>query len=116
MGSKDEAVIDARAAYQAFEKLGARPSMQAADHILGSLGKRSNSHKHASGTENLTPTELQVVRLVCKRLSNKEIGKEMRISDRTVGTHLRNIFDKVGVRDRHSLCDWGREQGLDQDQ
>jgi DNA-binding NarL/FixJ family response regulator len=68
--------------------------------------------RSAPGFDGLTGRELQIVRLVARRLSNKEIGAELDISARTVGTHLANIFDKVGVRDRTGLGDLAREQGL----
>ncbi|MBN1992242.1 MAG: response regulator transcription factor [Anaerolineae bacterium] len=48
----------------------------------------------------LTERELGILRLVGKGLSNKQIGKELFISDRTVQAHLSNIFSKLGVNSR----------------
>ena len=48
----------------------------------------------------LTERELGILRLVGKGLSNKQIGKELFISDRTVQAHLSNIFSKLGVSSR----------------
>jgi DNA-binding NarL/FixJ family response regulator len=48
----------------------------------------------------LTERELDILRLVGKGLSNKQIGKELFISDRTVQAHLSNIFSKLGVSTR----------------
>ena len=45
-------------------------------------------------------------------LTLEEIGAELDISARTVSTHLANIFDKTGVRDRAVLGDLAREHGL----
>lgn len=57
-----------------------------------------------SSTENqyggLTERELGILKLVGKGLSNKQIGKEVFISDRTVQAHLSNIFSKLGVSSR----------------
>jgi DNA-binding NarL/FixJ family response regulator len=53
----------------------------------------------------LTPREEEVVGLLLRRLCNKEIASALRISERTVRFHLENIFDKIGVRDRHSVID-----------
>ena len=50
--------------------------------------------------EGLTERELGILELVGKGLSNKQIGKELFISDRTVQAHLSNIFAKLGVNSR----------------
>ena len=52
----------------------------------------------------LTPQEHEILRLLAKNLSNKEIGHELRITERTVKFHLTNMFDKLGVRSRHALA------------
>jgi DNA-binding NarL/FixJ family response regulator len=48
----------------------------------------------------LTPRELEVMKLIAKGLRNKEIGAALCIADQTVEGHVRNIFEKFGVRDR----------------
>jgi DNA-binding NarL/FixJ family response regulator len=48
----------------------------------------------------LTERELDILRLVGQGLSNKQIGKELFISDRTVQAHLSNIFSKLSVSTR----------------
>jgi DNA-binding NarL/FixJ family response regulator len=50
--------------------------------------------------DGLTERELSILKLVGKGLSNKQIGKELFISDRTVQAHLSNIFSKLGVSSR----------------
>jgi DNA-binding NarL/FixJ family response regulator len=50
--------------------------------------------------DGLTERELQILQLVGKGLTNKEIGKQLYISDRTVQAHLSNIFSKLGVNSR----------------
>lgn len=50
--------------------------------------------------DGLTKRELGILKLVGKGLSNKQIGKEIFISDRTVQAHLSNIFSKLGVSSR----------------
>lgn len=50
--------------------------------------------------EALTDREIEVLRLVAKGLTNKVIGRELSISDRTVQGHLANIFGKLGVGTR----------------
>jgi two-component system, NarL family, nitrate/nitrite response regulator NarL len=48
----------------------------------------------------LSDREMQIVQLVTQGFQNKEIGKELFISENTVKNHLHNIFDKIGVSDR----------------
>jgi DNA-binding NarL/FixJ family response regulator len=50
--------------------------------------------------EELTDRELDILKLVGRGLSNKQIGKELFISDRTVQAHLSNIFSKLNVNSR----------------
>ena len=50
--------------------------------------------------KSLTKRELEILRLVAEGLSNDEIGKRVFISEKTVKTHLTNIFDKLKVNNR----------------
>lgn len=50
--------------------------------------------------DGLTERELGILKLVGRGLSNKQIGNELFISDRTVQAHLSNIFSKLGVNSR----------------
>ncbi len=51
----------------------------------------------------LSPREREVIELIVKGLSNREISKSLFISENTVQRHLSNIFEKVGVRGRNGL-------------
>jgi len=59
----------------------------------------------------LTPRELDVIRLVAEGLSNKEIGQLLVISPRTVNFHLDNLFAKLGVRSRTEAAIFALRQG-----
>jgi ATP/maltotriose-dependent transcriptional regulator MalT len=111
-GDADEATREARAALQVFDELGARPLADDARGVLRTLGARVPVRRRAPGLDGLTGREMEIVRLVARRLSNKEIGTQLDISARTVGTHLANVFDKVNLRDRTALGDLARELGL----
>jgi two-component system response regulator DegU len=50
--------------------------------------------------KTLTRRELEILRLVAEGLTNEEIGKKIFISEKTVKTHLTNIFDKLKVNNR----------------
>lgn len=49
---------------------------------------------------NLSNRELEVLALVAKGLSNKEIGAQLNIAESTIKVHLKNILAKLGVNDR----------------
>ena len=57
-----------------------------------------------TGIESLTQRELQVARLVVDRKTNPEIAAELFLSQKTVETHLRNIFRKIDVSSRVALA------------
>ncbi len=52
---------------------------------------------------NLTKRELEILRLISGAMSNKEIAKELYISDQTVGVHRKNIMRKLGVSNTAGL-------------
>ena len=60
----------------------------------------------------LTERELEIVRLVASGYKNKEVGQTLTISERTVKTHLTNVFQKLGVRDRVGLVMYALRHGL----
>src|SRR5262249_8476005 len=60
----------------------------------------------------LTERELEIVRLVASGYKNKEAGATLAISERTVKTHLTNIFQKLGVRDRVGLVMYALRHNL----
>jgi DNA-binding NarL/FixJ family response regulator len=59
----------------------------------------------------LTPRELDVIRLVAEGLSNKEIAEQLVISPRTVNFHLDNLFAKLNVRSRTEAAILALRQG-----
>lgn len=57
----------------------------------------------------LSAREREVLSLVSKGLANKQIGRALGITERTVKVHLGNAFRRIGVRDRTSAALWTRE-------
>jgi DNA-binding NarL/FixJ family response regulator len=60
----------------------------------------------------LTPREIEVVRMVAKGLTNKEIGSQLFIADGTVKIHLHNIYEKLQINRRAELVRLAEEYGL----
>jgi predicted ATPase/class 3 adenylate cyclase/DNA-binding CsgD family transcriptional regulator len=65
---------------------------------------RGERKRPATGWASLTPTELDVVRLVRAGLANKEIATRLFISPRTVQTHLTHVYTKLGLTSRVQLA------------
>ena len=54
--------------------------------------------------DTLTERELEVARLVVDRHTNPQIARELVLSEKTVETHMRNIFRKLGVSSRADVA------------
>lgn len=73
---------------------------------------RSTAQMRDDETENLTSREREVLRLVARGLSNKEIGEKLAISPHTVKTHLSNTLEKLGLHGRVEAAAWAIRHGL----
>jgi len=65
----------------------------------GLLQRRFTSDRRARLTE-LSAREAEIVRLIAKGLSNKEIGVDLRVSEKTVKNHISRIFSKLNISAR----------------
>jgi two-component system, NarL family, response regulator LiaR len=65
----------------------------------------------APETERLSDRELDVLRLAAKGKTNRAIGHELGISERTVHSHLMNVFTKLHVNSRTEACMMGVRMG-----
>ena len=65
---------------------------------------RGERKRPSSGWASLTPTELDVVRLLTDGLPNKDIAARLFISPRTVETHLTHVYAKLGLSSRVQLA------------
>jgi DNA-binding CsgD family transcriptional regulator len=101
---RSEARGPLRAAVEAFEELGARPWADRARAELRATGEtRTVAGPGRDVLADLTPQEMQVVRLAAAGLSNRDIGAQLFLSPRTVGYHLYKAFPKLGVASRAQL-------------
>jgi DNA-binding CsgD family transcriptional regulator len=65
---------------------------------------RGEGKRPSSGWGSLTPTEVDVARLVGESLANKDIGARLFISPRTAETHLTHVYSKLGLSSRIQLA------------
>jgi DNA-binding NarL/FixJ family response regulator len=66
----------------------------------------------ATGLEQLTPRQIEVLRLVARGMTNAEIAEALFLSRRTVHAHLRSIFHKLDVGHRSGATRFAIQHGL----
>lgn len=112
----DEAVAVLEEAVSLHRKFGATSGAAVAAGALERLGVRHRpvaaaDGRPVAGWTSLTDSELVVVRLISNGHTNRSAATELGISPNTVGTHLRSVFGKLGVRSRVQLSNFVHEQG-----
>ena len=108
-GDSNRALAELQRAAATFDACGALRYRESAERELGRLGHRPHrrtrpGNTNGTGIDSLTERELQVARLVVDRKTNSEIAAELFLSQKTVETHLRNIFHKMDVTTRVALA------------
>jgi Response regulator containing a CheY-like receiver domain and an HTH DNA-binding domain len=93
---------------------------QLLDYDLLQMALRSVAARVATPTpmeddliEPLTEQEKAILGLIVAGLSNEDIGRTLSITVNTVKTHIRHIFQKLGVSDRTQAAVWAVRHGLD---
>jgi LuxR family maltose regulon positive regulatory protein len=72
----------------------------------------SHDGERGSPPDELSPSELRVLRYLPTNLTRPDIARELYVSINTVNTHIRNIYSKLGARDRASAVRRARELRL----
>jgi len=68
--------------------------------------------KPADPAAALSGREREVLLLVAQGMANKQVARQLGISERTVKAHLGNVFRHIGVADRTSAALWARDHGV----
>ncbi|HTE64102.1 MAG TPA: AAA family ATPase [Solirubrobacteraceae bacterium] len=120
-GRRDEAVAALVEAERQFDAFGAEPRRLEVARALRQLGHRMPRRSAAapqqtlgSALADLTPREREVAELVADNLTNRQIAQALYLSTKTVETHLRNVFAKLGATSRLEVARAiDRERALD---
>ena len=82
--------------------------------VLGEFRRMSGAPDEAPG-EQLTARETEVLKMVAKGMSYRQIAERLVLSHRTVQNHVQNTLRKLQMHNRVQLTRWAIEQGLDDD-
>ncbi|HEV2237358.1 MAG TPA: response regulator transcription factor [Ktedonobacterales bacterium] len=85
----------------------ARPAAEAPTPLTGTAGGEG-----APLASDLTEREREILRLVARGASNREVGETLFITEGTVKNHVSNILSKLGLRDRTQAAVYAHEHGL----
>jgi DNA-binding NarL/FixJ family response regulator len=86
------------------------PSM--AVKLIDEFKQMSKPDKEQSTALKLTERELEVLRLVARGLNNREVAKELFISENTVKNHVRNILEKLQLHSRMEAVMYAMKEKL----
>jgi HD-GYP domain-containing protein (c-di-GMP phosphodiesterase class II) len=87
-----------------------RLDRDAVEAVLGAAGHRMRRRRE--GPSGLTAREVEVLRLLARGLSNKEIAQQLVISRKTAGTHIEHIYAKTGASNRAQASLFAVTHGL----
>lgn len=106
MGDDLTAEMELAAALDGFDRLGASND---ASRVRARLG---DTDSPLGGAAGLSDRELEVVRLVARGLTNRQVAERLFLSPHTVSRHLSNIYAKLGVGSRSAATSWAHDHGL----
>ncbi|HKE83470.1 MAG TPA: LuxR C-terminal-related transcriptional regulator [Vicinamibacterales bacterium] len=104
LGDDEAAGLEVEAARRVFERLGARPDLVRLD--------APSARPPSPSKPVLTARELHVLRLISTGRTNKEIGEELSLSERTIDRHVTNILNKLAVRSRTAATTYAFDHKL----
>jgi HD-GYP domain-containing protein (c-di-GMP phosphodiesterase class II) len=103
--SADEAAVKLRADVRA-----GRLDAEVVEAVLGAAGHRVSRRRE--GPAGLTAREVEVLILLARGLSNKEIAAQLVISPKTAGNHIEHIYSKIGASTRARASLFAMQHGL----
>jgi DNA-binding NarL/FixJ family response regulator len=87
-----------------------RLASDAVDAVLAAAGQQRP--KRAAGPAGLTPREIEVLTLIARGASNKQVAQALDITAKTAGTHIERIYVKIGASTRSTATLFAMQNGL----
>ena len=82
----------------------------AVDAVLAAVGQPRNRRR--SGPDGLTPREMEVLVLIARGASTRQVARALGISPKTAGTHIERIYTKTGSSTRSTATLYAIQHGL----
>ncbi|MFF4055155.1 AAA family ATPase [Streptomyces sp. NPDC001668] len=105
---REEAAVEARAAREVFARLGATVLLDQVDELI----RRGRLAEAPPAASLLTAREQDVLRLLARGRSNRQIGEELFITGKTASVHVSNILAKLGAASRTEAVAVAYREGL----
>jgi DNA-binding CsgD family transcriptional regulator len=87
-----------------------RLAADAVDAVLAAAGQRRG--KRRAGRAGLTPREIEVLGLIARGASTRQVARTLNITAKTAETHIERIYAKTGASARSSATLFARQHGL----
>jgi DNA-binding NarL/FixJ family response regulator len=89
-------------------------SLRQAHRLMRGVNRTTEESQRLQVPSNveLTPTELRVVQFVSQGLANREIADKLNVSQRTIESHVSNMFNKTSLHNRTELARWAIESNM----
>ena len=109
-----EALVEAiRRVYEGRVELHPDAAGLLVHHLSGAERQGDGKTGADDALNQLTPRELDVLRLIASGKSNKEISESLVITEKTVKTHVSHLLDKLGFSDRTQAAIYAVKRGID---
>jgi DNA-binding CsgD family transcriptional regulator/tetratricopeptide (TPR) repeat protein len=115
-GRSREGMTHLDRAWEAYQRLGIHGGRDSVQRVM----RRAGAHRAkwvseavtrpSSGWASLTPAERRIAELITAGHTNRAVAESLRISPNTVATHMRSIFEKLGVHSRVQLANARHQQ------
>ncbi len=83
-----------------------------AGRLLAEFRSQAQHLGQAQGGEPLSNREMEMLSLVAQGLTNKEVAARFSISENTVKYHMKNILDKLHLKNRAQVIAWAAQRGV----
>jgi HD-GYP domain-containing protein (c-di-GMP phosphodiesterase class II) len=94
------------------EVVAGRVDPGAVDAVLAAAGQPRSHARRGTWPAGLTDREVEVLRLIARGRTNRDVAAQLYLSTKTVGRHVENLYAKAGVRSRAAAAVWAMEHRL----